>query len=159
MTRFRRATVTEVKEVVEKAKTYLLKKVDADSIFNVQDASDVMHGCVNAKSLTKERSRELLQRIEPYIYGRTPFFRTIGEAIALFHDPKFSDNKLKQLLFILSDGEPSDEQTTGPAGIDRVTSDVTVVSYFVTDSTHIVPNDCSARRNLTEIPAQSSCYH
>ena len=137
VTNVRRATVADVEEVVEKAKAYLLKGVDVDSIFNVQDASNVVHGCVDAKSLTKKRSQELLQRIEPYIYGRTPFFRTIGEAMALFHDSKFSDHK--KVLFILSDGEPSDNQTTFPVGIGRA-SDVTIVSCFVTDSaTHIDP--------------------
>ena len=141
-TTFRTATVAEVKEVVEKAKAYLLKKVDLDSIFNVQDASDVVHGCVDDKKLTKERSRELLQRIEPYIYGMTPFFRAIGEATALFHDPKFSSHK--KLLFILSDGIPTDLETTGLAGIDGVISrfaeaDVSVVSCYITDSARIEP--------------------
>ena len=133
---FRRATVADVREVVEKAKAYLLKKVGVDSIFNVQDASNVVHGCVDAKSLTKKRSQELLQRIEPYIYGRTPFFRTIREAMALFHYSKFSRHK--KVLFILSDGEPTDGQTSFPVGINRA-SDVTIVSCFVTESTHIDP--------------------
>ena len=89
------------------------------------------------KKITKEKSRELLERIEPYIYGRTLFFRAIGEAIALFQDSKFSSHK--KLLFILSDGKPRDGKIT--TGIDRVISklteaDVTVVSCFITDSTH-----------------------
>ena len=136
----RKATVEEVKDVVEKAKAYLLKKVDADSIFSVQDASDVVHGCVGEKKLTKKKSGELMERIEPYIYGRTPFFRAIGEAIALFQDSKFSSHK--KLLFILSDGDPTDEQIT--ADINRVISKffteakVTVVSCFIPDSSHIV---------------------
>ena len=146
---YRKATVEDVTEVVEKAKAYLekkvkkeVKKVDVDAIFNVQDASDIVHGCVDEKKLTNERSRELLQRIEPYIYGRTPFFRAIREAIALFHYPNFSGHK--KMLFILSDGDPTDGQTTGRAGIDRLISrfteaDVTVVSCFITDSTHIHP--------------------
>ena len=142
VTNFRTATVEDVKEVVEKAKTYLLKKVDADSVLNVQDASDVVHGCVDEKNLTNKRSRELLQRIEPYIYGSTPFFRSVREAIALFHDSKFSSHK--KLLFILSDGVPTDGEMTERAGIDRMISsfteaDVTVVSCFVTNSTHIDP--------------------
>ena len=143
VTSYKRATVEDVKEVVEKAKAYLLKKVekakanllkkvDVASIFNVQHASAVVHGCVDVKKLTKERSRELLQRIEPYIYGGTPFFRSIGEAKALFQDSKFSGHK--KLLFILSDGEPSDVQTTDLAG-----TDVTVVTCFITDSTQIEP--------------------
>ena len=140
VTRFRSATVEDVKEVVEKAKAYLLKKVDADSIYNVQDASAVVHGCVDEKNLTKEKSRELLQRIEPYIYGTTPFFRSVREAMALFQDSKFSSHK--KLLFVLSDGNPTDGNIS--SGIDRVISkfteaDVTVVSCFITDSTHIDP--------------------
>ena len=125
---------------MEKATTYLLKKVDVDSIFSVQDASNVVHGCVDEKKITKEKSRELLERIEPYIYGRTPFFRAIGEAIALFQDSRFSSHR--KLLFILSDGKPKDGKIT--TGIDRVISkftkaDVTVVSCFITTSTHIDP--------------------
>ena len=136
----RKATVEEVKDVVEKAKAYVLKKVDADSIFNVQKASDVVRGCVGEKKLTKKKSRELMERIEPYIYGRTPFFRAIGEAIALFQDSKFSSHK--KLLFILSDGDPTDRKIT--VEINRMISKffteakVTVVSCFIPDSTHIV---------------------
>ena len=134
---YKRATVEDVTEVVQKAKTCLLKKVDVDAIFSVQDASDVVHGCVDEKKITKEKSRELLERIEPYIYGRALFFRAIGEAIALFQHSKFSSHK--KLLFILSDGKPRDGKIT--TGIDRVISklteaDVTVVSCFITDSTH-----------------------
>ena len=141
-TTFRTATVADVKEVVEKAKAYLLKKVDANSIFKVQDASNVVHGCVDAKNLTKERSRELLKRVEPYIYGGTPFYKSIEKAIKLFQASSFSSHK--KLLFILSDGEPADGKTTDHVRIDRVVheltkADVTVVSCFVTDSSQIDP--------------------
>ena len=141
-TTFRTATVADVKEVVEKAKAYLLKKVDADSIFKVQDASNVVHGCVDAKNLTKERSRELLKRVEPYIYGGTPFYKSIDKAIKLFQASSFSSHK--KLLFILSDGEPGDGQITDRVRIDKVVheltkADVTVVSCFVTDSSQIDP--------------------
>ena len=142
VTTFRKATVADVKEVVEKAKAYLLKKVDVDSIFSVQDASKVVHGCVDAKNLTNERSRELLKRVEPYIYGGTPFYKSIEKAIKLFQASSFSSHK--KLLFILSDGEPADGKTTDHVRIDRVVheltkADVTVVSCFVTDSSQIDP--------------------
>lgn len=60
--------------------------------------------------------------------------------MALFQDSKFSSHK--KLLFNLSDGEPTDGDIF--SGIDRVISkftdpDVTVVSCFITDSTHIDP--------------------
>ena len=143
-TTFRTATVADVKEVVEKAKAYLLKKVDADSIFNVQDASDVVHGCVGEKKLTKERSQELLHSVEPYIYGYTPLYQSIEKAIELFETnaTKFSNHR--KLLFILSDGYPSDEDVSDPERKDRAlskltTAGVTVVSCFITDKTQIDP--------------------
>ena len=132
---YKKAAVEDVIAVVEEAKTYLLKKVDVDAIFNVQAASNVVHGCVDEKSLNEEKRRELLERIEPYIYGRTPFFRAIREAMALFQHSKFSDHK--KLLFILSDGDPTDGQTISRAVFTA--ADVTVVSCFITDSTQIDP--------------------
>ena len=140
VTQYRRATVNDVNEVVEKAKAHLLKQVDVDSIFNVKHASHVLHGCVGEEKLTKKKSLELLERIEPYIYGRTPFFRAIGEAMTRFQDSRFLSHK--KLLFILSDGDPTDGNIC--SGIDRVISKfteagVTIVSCFITESTHIDP--------------------
>ena len=141
-TKIKKAKVADVEEVVEKAKAYLLKKVDADSIFQVKDASNVLHGCVDEKELSKERCRELLQRVEPYIYGRTPFYKSIEKTIELFQASSFSRHK--KLLFILSDGEPTDGETTDRARIDEVVqkltkAGVTVVSCFVTDSEQVEP--------------------
>ena len=149
-TTFRTATVADVREVVEKAKAYLLKKVDVDSIFNVQDASGVVHGCVGEKKLTKERSQELLHSVEPYIYGYTPLYQSIEKAIELFETnaTKFRDHK--KLLFILSDGYPSDEDVSDPERRDRAlskltTAGVTVVSCFITDTTQIDPRRLFSR--------------
>ena len=144
VTNFRAATVEDVKEVVEKAKAYLLKKVDVDSIFNVQDASDVVHGCVGEKKLTKERSQELLHSVEPYIYGYTPLYQSIEKAIELFETNTTKFRNHKKLLFILSDGYPSDEDVSDPERKDRAlskltTAGVTVVSCFITDITQIDP--------------------
>ena len=144
VTTFRTATVADVKEVVEKAKAYLLKKVDVDSIFNVQKASDVVHGCVGEKKLTKERSQELLHSVEPYIYGYTPLYQSIEKAIELFETNATKFRNHKKLLFILSDGYPSDEDVSDPERKDRAlskltTAGVTVVSCFITDITQIDP--------------------
>ena len=143
-TTFKTATVADVKEVVEKAKAYLLKKVGVDSIFNVQDASDVVHGCVGEKKLTKERSQELLHSVEPYIYGYTPLYQSIEKAIELFETNATKFRNHKKLLFILSDGYPSDEDVSDPERKDRAlskltTAGVTVVSCFITDTTQIDP--------------------
>ncbi|XP_073241697.1 uncharacterized protein [Porites lutea] len=143
-TTFRTATVADVKEVVEKAKAYLLKKVDVDSIFNVQDASAVVHGCVDEKKLTKKRSQELLRSVKPYIYGYTPLYQSLEKAIELFETKATKFRNHKKLLFILSDGYPSDEDVSDPARKDRAlskltTAGVTVVSCFITDFTQIEP--------------------
>ena len=143
-TRFvRKATVADVREVVNQAKPYLLG-VTVDSIFKVKDALNVLHGCLGEKGLSKEKSRELLQSVEPYIYGETPLYQSIEKAIELFQASRFSSHK--KLLFILSGGETTDGETTcaESAGIDRVvskltTAGVTVVSCFVSDSTQIEP--------------------
>ena len=150
VTNFRVATVEDVKEVVEKAKCYLLKKVDVDSIFNVQDASDVVHGCVGEKQLTKERSQELLHSVEPYIYGYTPLYQSIEKAIELFETKATKFRNHKKLLFILSDGYPSDEDVSDPERKDRAlskltTAGVTVVSCFITDITQIDPKRLFSR--------------
>ena len=150
-TTFVRATVEDIREVVNKAKPYLLEEakekvallgVTVNSISNVQDASNVLHGCVDEKELSPKRSQELLESVEPYIYGRTPLFQSIEKAIKLFQASRFSSHK--KLLFILSDGIPSDGHTTDRTRIDRLVCDlntvgVTVVSCFVTDSTQIDP--------------------
>ena len=143
-TTFRKATEADVKEVVEKAKAYLLKKVDVDSIFNVQHASDVVHGCVDEKKLTKKRSQELLDSVEPYIYGYTPLYQSLEKAIELFETKATKFRNHKKLLFILSDGYPSDEDVSDPARKDRAlskltTAGVTVVSCFITASLQIEP--------------------
>ena len=148
---FVRATVADIREVMNQAKPYLLKEekekvglsgVTVNSIFKVKDASNVLHGCVDEKELSKERCQELLQRVKPYIYGGTPLYQSIKEAIKLFQAPSFTSHK--KLLFILSDGEPTDGETTDRPRIDRLTSElntagVTVVSCFVTKSTEIYP--------------------
>ena len=150
---FVRAEVADIREVFNQAEPYLLKEdkekvclpgVTVNSIFKVKDALNVLHGCIGEKELSKEKSRELLQSVEPYIYGGTPLYQSIEKAIELFQASRFSSHK--KLLFILSGGEPTDEGTTcaDGAGIDRVvskltTAGVTVVSCFVSDSTQIEP--------------------
>ena len=143
-----RATVSDIREVVTQAKHYLLKEsllgVTVDSIFKVKDALNVLHGCVDEKELCKEKCWELLQRVEPYFNGGTPLYQSIEKAIALFQASRFTSHE--KLLFILSDGNPTDGGTTCADGaeMNRVvskltTAGVTVVSCFVSNSTLIEP--------------------
>ena len=160
--RFKRATVEDIREVISRVTPYLVDEkrekvepkllkekkgtvgVTVDSIFNVQEASDVLHGCFDEKDLSKERSRELLKNVEPYIYGEKPLYQSIEKATELFQTKASFFSSHKKLLFILSDGEPTDGQTTDRARIARVVSKltragVTVMSCSITDSAGINP--------------------
>ena len=142
VTQFQNATKEDVKEIMEKCKPYLLKEsVGKHSIFNVRKASDVLHGFFGERELSKERSRELLTRVEPYIYGDAPLYQTIENAEKLSAS-KFPNHK--KLLFVLSNGKPSDGDPADSERVNRARSrlekaNVTVVSCFVTDSTEINP--------------------
>ena len=157
--RFKRATLEDIREVVSSITPYLVDEkrekvepklleekketvgVTVDSIFNVQEASDVPHGPFDEKDLSKERSQELLQSVEPFIYRGKP---SIEKATELFQTKASMFSSHKKLLFILSDAEPTDGQTTDHARIARMvskltTAGVTVVSCSITDCASINP--------------------
>ena len=126
--------------------------VTEGSIFKVQEASDVLHGCFGEKDLSKERSRELLKSVEPYIYGEKPLYQSIEKATELFQKKASMFSSHKKLLFILSDGEPTDGQTTDHARIARMvskltTAGVTVVSCSITDCASINPRRLFSRED------------
>ena len=143
MTTFKRATTEDVKDVIDKAAPHLMKKsVGKDSIFNVRKASDILHGCFDEEELSKERSQELLRRIEPYIYGGTPLYESIERATNLMRTSEVSS--YKKVLFVLSDGKPGDgaiddhwRKSEAVSGFKD--AEVNVVGCFVTDSTTIEP--------------------
>ena len=143
VTMFKRATTEDVKDVINKAAPHLMKKsVGEDSIFNVRKASDILHGCFDEEELSKERSRELSQRIKPYIYGGTPLYESIRRATVLMRTNKVSCHK--KVLFVLSDGEPRDGDIDDLVKKNEAVSNLTdaevnVVGCFVTDSTTIEP--------------------
>ena len=151
--RFKRATVEDIREVISRVTPYLVDEkrekvepklleekketvgVTVDSIFNVKEASDVLHGCFDEKDLSKERSQELLKSVEPFIYRGKP---SIEKATELFQTKASMFSSHKKLLFILSDAEPTYGQTTDHARIARMvskltTAGVTVVSCSITD--------------------------
>jgi hypothetical protein len=118
----------------------ILKDVGTHSIFSVQDASSFIRGYVGEKKLSTERKKELLENVETFIYGLTPLYRSLEKAIDLFEEDT-SENKL---LFVLSDGEPTDVLKEDVLKINKITSKlkiagVKIVSCFITTSTDIQP--------------------
>jgi hypothetical protein len=173
----RSATREDIEEVVRKAKCYLedssrvlknvetrskfsvedasriLKDVGTHSIFSAQDASRIIRGCVGERGLnnelSNERKQELLENVEPFIYGGTPLYGSLEKAIKLFEEDTSEADKL---LFVLSDGEPADGNIKDIAKINKITSKlrnagVKIVSCFITASTNIDP-----KRLYDEIP-------
>jgi hypothetical protein len=125
-----------------KDSTGILKDVGTHSIFSVQDASRLIRGCVGEKELSTERKQELLENVEPFIvYGLTPLYQSLEKSIKLFEGNCTSKNKL---LFVLSDGEPTDGSNEDIAKVNQITSKlrktgVNIVSCFISRSTDIQP--------------------
>ena len=121
----------------------ILKDVGIHSIFSVQDVSRIIRRCVGEKGLnelSKERKQELLKNVEPFIYGRTPLYESLEKAIELFE----GDASKTKLLFVLSDGLPTDGNNQDSIKIKQITSKlreekVNVVSCFISTSTNIDP--------------------
>lgn len=71
--------------------------------------------------------QKLLEPIKPYIFGGTPMYKALNDALAVFVRPSYT-----KVLFILSDGEATDEDHYHVAERLRQ-SDVTVVTCFLTE--------------------------
>ena len=145
----KQASKEDIEESLRKAEPYLVDSRPSiftlkPCIYNVKKASDILHGYIDGGELSKERSRELLKTVEPYIYGGTPMYQAITSATECFekNESKFSTHK--KLLFVLSDGYPSDGNNDDKVRISRAVTrlsnaGVTVVSCCVTESTDIEP--------------------
>jgi hypothetical protein len=144
---FRPATSNDIHEVIEKAKCDFLRDIDTNSIVNVQHASALIRGCVGEKELNElstKRTQELLENIEPFIYGRTPLYESLEKATKLFEAKGASCDNMYKLLFVLSDGKPTDGSNEDIVKINQITSKlrkagVKIVSCFISASTDIQP--------------------
>ena len=138
----RSATEEDIKQVIDKVKHTLreeveLKDVSARSIFSVHTARNILHGSVGEEELTKERIQELLEIVEPYIYGGTPLLGALNKSAELFSGVNFQNQK--KLLFVLSDGHPADGGNEEYILSTLKENDVTVVSCFITTWAKVVP--------------------
>ena len=104
------------------------------SIIGVHEASDILHGIADGRDmtqLTEEEVDKLMVLVEPFIYGRTPMVEALNTAKRLFeYGHRTRQNKVKKLLFILSDGDPTD---IGQFSIPNMKElDVHVVCCYIT---------------------------
>ena len=129
------ATEKSVKDVIEKGKQLMdvdkgniIVPVNKAEIMSVQSASEILHDSVGDQELTDERVNELMETVEPYIYGGTPLIRTMRHSKELFSHPEFKNHK--KILFILSDGKPADGHDPPLQALCDL--GVTIVSCFIT---------------------------
>lgn len=110
-------TEGSVKQAIEEGKRLMaetrqskfqLVDVSKVAIKSVQRASEILHASTDEHEVTDERVNELLKAVEPYIYGSTPLMQAIRHSVGLFSNPEFANHQ--KMLFILSDGKPSDEK-------------------------------------------------
>ena len=129
------ASESSVREAIEKGKLLLAEirrdimvAVNNAAIMSVQNASKILHTSVGEKELDKKRVDELLEAVEPYIYGGTPLIKAMRHSVDLFSHSEFENHK--KLLFILSDGEPADGRDPPVQQLSDL--EVSIVSCFIT---------------------------
>lgn len=145
VTSFRQATERDIEEVVQKAKAKLLKNVGA--VCTVQNASKIVRGCVGQKTLTDERVTDLMKMVEPFIYGGTPMYKSLYEALELLTKTEYM--KHTKMLFILSDGEPSDDGIFAEISACFSNANVNIISCFINRTTVIESKRLYSEPNLS----------
>ena len=104
-----------------------LEEVTSEAVYCAKDAREILHGSVGEEELTKERAKELLEKVRPFIYGGTPLMQSLNKAVELFRNNGHQQHKL---LFVLSDGEPADGRD--PPFRELADLGVTVVCCYIT---------------------------
>ncbi|XP_067024301.1 uncharacterized protein [Acropora muricata] len=122
------ASESSVRKAIEKGKQLLAEIRSERTIMSVQSASDSLHASTGKKEVDKKRVDELLKAVKPYIYGRTPLMQAMRHSMDLFSHSEFANHK--KLLFILSDGQPTDGWD--PPVQELSALGVTIVSCLIT---------------------------
>ena len=112
-----------------KAAEFQVVDVRKVAIMSVHDASEILHASVGDQELTNKRVDELLETIEPLIYGLTPLMQAMHHSVNLFSCKEFTNHR--KLLFILSDGMPTDGNDPPLQKLSDL--GVTIVSCFITN--------------------------
>ena len=82
----------------------------------------------SASSTSHDQIRKFFKQIEPFIFGRTPMCKALGDAQAVFQNRNIIK---KKVLFILSDGDSTDGDPR-PISEELHRSNITIVTCFLT---------------------------
>ncbi|WAR31957.1 hypothetical protein MAR_034499 [Mya arenaria] len=130
------ATDSSIENTVQNGiKMIMLIGVDKKSIFDVQAAASILRATTMEKELTSKRRKEILKKVKPFIYGRTPMFSALNSALTLFENKVDS----KKVLVILSDGEPTERGDLYDVSRNLRSLQVDVVCCFIHRGSRISP--------------------
>lgn len=141
-----RATQRQIEGIVNFAQS-LFYLEDVGSVFSVRRASEILHGCIDVDNLNNERKQKLMETVNPFIYGGTPMYKALCKTADIFKE--YSSHK--KLLFVLSDGEPTDRVL--PSVIETLkNSDITVVCCLIAQNSKVQPQMLYSVENSTWSP-------
>ena len=126
-----REAIDKGKELMEEIRRGMMVAVNKAAIMSVHSASEILHNSIEEKDeedIDEKWVDDLLEAVEPYIYGKTPLMQAMRHSVDLFSYSEFKDHK--KLLFILSDGLPTDGWD--PPVQELTALGVTIVSCLIT---------------------------
>ena len=126
-----REAIDKGKKLMEEIRQGIMLAVSEAAIMSVQSASEILHNSIeekNEEEIDEKRVDELLEAVEPFIYGGTPLVQAMRHSVHLFSHLEFANHK--KLLFILSDGQPADGRDPPVQQLSNL--GVTIVSCFIT---------------------------
>ncbi len=101
-----------IREAVHKGLSLVWKVcapfVGPKAVMGVRDASGILHGSTEDQSLTAAQADRLMKTADPFVHGSTPLLKALKEARDLFAEDQYTTHR--KLLFVLSDGQPTDGQ-------------------------------------------------
>lgn len=107
------------------------------SVFSVMSASDIVHDCRDEHMSAERKTDEIMKVISPFIYGRTPLFEALNITLPIFLKDEFPEHT--KVLFILSDGLPTDSRDLHMVSERLKNLNVIVVGCFISGYSNVEP--------------------
>ena len=110
--------------------------VDASSVKSLRDAAVILRGSVGmqpSKGISQERINEVMEVIEPFVFGKTPLIEALNKSKKIFSTPQYK--KFQKFLFVLSDGGPTDGDKAPIYQLEEL--GVKTISCFITQNDKI----------------------
>ena len=153
-----RATASE--EDIFKVKTAIFQEqianVKAFSVKSLRDAAIILRGAVGIQPnqyLSQERIKEIMDGIEPFVYGLTPLMKALDQVKKIFSIPRYK--KLRKFLIVLSDGDPTDGDGCNAPTIQLEELGVKTICCYITQNDINNPKQLfSTKRDYWSKPAQ-----